>query len=97
MVLQVDSTSVAGVLQGKDSGSMMGRSLIARIKERMHEFTAVWVCHIYKEANGCADILAGLGCDHEVGYKVYDHAPGCLHLALLSDCIGVSTPRRIVL
>lgn len=54
MVLQVDSLAVACMLQGKDVGSATGRSLILKIRQRMLEFDALQVCHVYRGANMCA-------------------------------------------
>lgn len=42
------------MLQGKDVGSATGPSLILKIRQRMLEFDALQVCHVYRGANMCA-------------------------------------------
>lgn len=51
---------------------------------------------MYREANHCADILARMRCEHEVGLVIYEQASIQLEYALLSDIVGVSTPLNVV-
>lgn len=95
VVLQIDSATVAGLLQGREAGSMMGRSFLQGLSSSCRSsWQFAFVIYIYRKANGCADVLAGLGCEHEFGLKVYEQAPMCLQQALLHDCTGVSIATR---
>lgn len=57
----------------------------------------VKVKHIYREVNKRADLLANIGCDLNVSEHVYDVPPSSLGQVLLSNVMGVSTPRSIPL
>lgn len=93
---QVDSQVVAGIIQGRNSASAAGWGLIQRLKMLLLAFKEIKVRHIFREANMCADILAGLGCNSHFGMIVYEQAPVQLDQALHSDVIGVFTLRRSV-
>ncbi|GAU25840.1 hypothetical protein TSUD_31040 [Trifolium subterraneum] len=54
------------------------------------------VCHSYREANACVDALANMGCEHCPGLRIYDQCPVSLRNLLLSDTMGITTPRVIV-
>lgn len=52
---------------------MLQVDLLLRIRQRMLEFDDLRVCHVYREANMCADLLARMDCDQEDGFQVYEH------------------------
>lgn len=93
--LQVDSMVVVNILQGRESATAAGRCLIEKIRQIMQRFTNIRVRHVYREANICADILAGLGCDYELGIRIYENAPSQLVQGLYHDCSGIAIPRLV--
>lgn len=57
-----------------------------------------WSCHIrhvYRKANRCADILAGMGHTSSFECLTLDAAPGSLSIALDADFRGVRLPRLV--
>jgi hypothetical protein len=55
------------------------------------------MCHSYREFNTCADVVANLGCDHELGMRVYEQYSARLSLLLLADITGITIFRVISL
>ena len=49
----------------------------------MKQLRSVYVIHIYKEANRCADAMVSLACDMEADYMIYEEPPAPL-LQLIS-------------
>lgn len=95
--LRLDSIVVVRCLQGRSDGSVAGAHLIHSIQELMLCDWQVKVKHIYQEVNKRADLLANIGCDLNVSEHVYDVPPSSLGQVLLSNVMGVSTPRSIPL
>lgn len=61
----------------------------------MRNFGAVEVCHVYREQNKVADLLAKHSLLHEFGLMIYERPPGSLLETIKDDKAGVSWPRRI--
>jgi hypothetical protein len=57
----------------------------------------VKTCHSYREENACVDALVNLGCDHNLGLRVYDQCSSRVSLLLLADVMGITTPKIISL
>lgn len=51
------------------------------------------VTHVFREANRCADWLAGFAFTQTLGIHFFDHHPMGLGSLLLADICGVSWPR----
>ena len=65
------------------------RSLIARLVQ-------VWVGHVYREANQCADFLAKRGCSMMENFAVFDFPPSVDMLILIdSDKNGLYYYRHV--
>lgn len=92
--LRLDSQVVVRNLQGKDSGSVQGWSLVHRIRRLLALPWRVKIGHIYREANTVANGLANLGCEL-ADYVRFEEAPTHVRHLVFSDLIGVSTPRCI--
>jgi ribonuclease HI len=91
----VDSSVVNNTLNGPNKGSVVGWRLIQEIRRLLALDWEVKVCHSYREANGCADALANMGCEHGLGIRVYDLCPPRLSSLLLADVMGIATSRII--
>lgn len=59
--IQVDSQVIA-----------VGRGLVARMRNLLDSLKEYRVYHIFREANKCAEILAGMDCNHQSGLVVYE-------------------------
>ena len=65
------------------------RSFIARLVQ-------VWVGHVYREANQCADFLAKRGCSMMENFAVFDFPPSIDMLILIdSDKNGLYYYRHV--
>lgn len=63
------------------------------IKHLMARDWIVKVTHVFREANRCADWLAGFAFTQTLGIHFFDHHPMGLGSLLLADICGVSWPR----
>lgn len=72
------SAVVAGTLQGGATGCIAGRSIIGQINNIVKLIKEFRVYPVYREANCCVDLLAGMGCSHQVGLVLYGQAPAQL-------------------
>ncbi|KAI8534767.1 hypothetical protein RHMOL_Rhmol10G0122500 [Rhododendron molle] len=53
------------------------------------------VMHSYREDNGCADKLANLGFQMDVGFRLLDIMPTVVSFQLRADAQGVLYPRLL--
>jgi ribonuclease HI len=93
--VQVDSRVVVQTLNSSNTGSVVGWRLIREIRQLLALDWEIRICHIYREANACADALANMGCDQGLGLRVYEQCPASLSSLLLMDVMGIATPRVI--
>jgi hypothetical protein len=82
-------------LNSTNKGSVVGWRLIQEIRRLLALDWEVKVCHSYREANGCADALSNIGCEHGLGTRVYDLCPPRLSSLVFADVMGIATPRFI--
>lgn len=97
MEVRLDSKAVVECLKGKKDGNFRGWSLIWEIRKLLNSGWTTKILHMYREANKFADILANIGCDQEPHIIEYEHPPSAISHELISDVMGVSTPRLISL
>ncbi|GAU48439.1 hypothetical protein TSUD_100590 [Trifolium subterraneum] len=93
--LNIDSSVVVQVIKtGRMKGSP-GMTLVRNIQRLVNLEWEVRIVHAYSESNQCADTLANTGCtlDRETIY--YDDCPPRVRELLLSDVMGITTPRLI--
>lgn len=74
-----------------------GSGILQKLKRIWSGIHVIRVSHVYREANHSEDILARMGCEHQFGLVLY-MSMFLLKLGklLLSDVMGVSTPRRVL-
>lgn len=97
LLVELDSKVVVTMMK-------MRRTHCARMQPFLDEalellYAPDWFCtinHIYREANSCADILAGvLGHTGSFQWTMLDHAPSALNLALEADARGCGWFRLV--
>jgi hypothetical protein len=52
----------------------------------------VKICHLYREADHCAGVLANLACDGDLNLIVYEQCPAQISSIYLADLVGTFTP-----
>jgi hypothetical protein len=83
-------------LNSSNIGSIVGWRLIREIRQLLALDWEIRICHIYCEANACANTLANMGCDQEPGLHVYEQqCPASLSSLLLMDVMDIATSRVI--
>ncbi|XLT87235.1 hypothetical protein HN873_008988 [Arachis hypogaea] len=96
LVVESDSKCAITLTQKMSPEIHGNSSLIRSIKELLVKMEDVEVRHIYREANFCADALAKLGQEHELGIKFWEQPPPCLFHHLLADASGMKFSRIVV-
>ena len=59
----------------------------------MTRFQQVQVKHCYRQANHCVNLMARLGAEQELEYRLFSSPPVDLAKALEDDCNGVFSNR----
>jgi ribonuclease HI len=95
--VQMDSEIIVNIINKHGQGSVSGWSIIKKIRSLLSLDWSVKICHIYREANRCADMLANMGCVHNHGTLSYHQPPTDLMQVLDDDIRGVSFPRLVAL
>jgi ribonuclease HI len=93
--VEVDSSLVVNTLNSNKNGSIMGSSLVVKIRHLLQMDCEVVVCHSYRETNQCADALADLGCSLHTNICFYESCPTQFSHLIVADALGVSVPRFI--
>jgi ribonuclease HI len=93
--IEMDSTVAVKLLHSTNSPNAFLSSIVNDCRYLLERFEAYTLKHIYREANGCADLLAKAGCDQHSDFLVYTSAPAHVLEALDFD-ISVATRTRLV-
>lgn len=93
--LSLDANVFVQGLNGSTQGSVLGLQLLMSIKKIMAGDWLIRIWHVYRETNKVADALASLGCQLTASLLVYDALQDAIRQLLVSDAMGVSTPRCI--
>lgn len=96
LVVEVDSKIVTALLFARSTHCAHLQPVLEEALALIHD--QQWNCsvhHIFREANQCADILAGLG--HHGGFQVsiLERAPNEINLALMADARGCFFVRLV--
>ncbi|KAF7843621.1 ribonuclease H [Senna tora] len=62
----------------------------------MKKFSDIYIRHIFREANQCADGLAKLGSHNQILFRLWECPPPEISLALLADLAGTSFRENFV-
>jgi hypothetical protein len=71
-------------------------ALIKKIRKVLEQDWNVKIMHEYREANKVADALASIKCSLDHDLIFYDNCPLEIRHIYVSDEVGNSTPRMIV-
>jgi ribonuclease HI len=90
--IRTDSQVIAHSLQNKTNGSIMGGTLIRKIRDLLNGPWEVKIIHVYREANRCADMLANMGSEGIGGIEFFVNPPDRVRQIVREDSRGVSFP-----
>jgi ribonuclease HI len=94
--VQSDSQVIVRSLQDNNNGSsIMGGTLMKRIRDLLKEPWEVKVTHVFREANRCADMLANKGSEGNFEIVFFYHPPLWVRQIVDDDFRGVAFPRII--
>jgi ribonuclease HI len=93
--IRTDSQVIAHSLQNKTNGSIMGGTLIRKIRDLLNGPWEVRIIQVYREANRCADMLANMGSEGTSGIEFFVNPPDRVMQIVRDDIRGVSVPRLI--
>jgi ribonuclease HI len=93
--VRTDSQVIAQSLKNNNSGSIMGCSLMKRIRNLLDGPWEIRIIHVFREANRCADALANMGSEGYSGIEVFVSPPSKVRQIVDEDARGVSFPRLI--
>ncbi|XP_038687586.1 uncharacterized protein LOC119986972 [Tripterygium wilfordii] len=94
--LETDSLVVASWLQDGCVPNIPISNLIYKCCDLLKKDWEVNICHVLREGNRCADLLANLALKHDRGVLVLHQPPVDIIEMLREDVIGVSWPIRVV-
>ena len=92
-----DSNAIIQLVLSDKVGGEGTFSIMAEIRKLLSEDRFTKFTHTYREGNRCADWLANWSCVQELGYKEWMNMPHGIGNLLLSDALGVSTPRFVLM
>ncbi|GAU30604.1 hypothetical protein TSUD_392950 [Trifolium subterraneum] len=95
--VQMDSEIIVSIINKHGHGNVSGWSIIKKIRSLLSLDWSVKICHFYREANRCADMLANMGCVHNHGTLIYNQPLTNLRQLLDDDNRGVSFLRLVAL
>jgi hypothetical protein len=95
--LHIDSLVVARNITDNKSSSIIGKSLVERIRRLLELDWEVVVRHSYREANFCADALANHGCLVENDSVFFAAYPSKFSHLLIANIMRIATPRLVPL
>jgi ribonuclease HI len=95
--LNIDSEAVVHVVNNGISSSVMGYSLLQRIRNLLSMDWTVEMKHTYREANKCAHGMTNLGCTLRYDVIYFNSCPAQISELCHADMVGNSTPRLISL
>jgi hypothetical protein len=76
-------------------GSIMGCTLMKKIRNLLDNPWEVHIIHVFREANRCVDMLANIGSEGISGFELFENPPARVRQIVDDDCRGVSFPRLI--
>ncbi|CAN1800814.1 Putative ribonuclease H protein At1g65750 [Linum perenne] len=93
--LQMDSrAAIALLVNGNDTTNQHALETL-QFNELLSRNWDVRIEHIYREGNGAADFLAGIGYGYPFGSHTFDYSDSRLGYFLRYDCFGIALPRLI--
>ncbi|CAN1177317.1 Putative ribonuclease H protein At1g65750, partial [Linum perenne] len=97
VIVELDSQAAISSIKGLGPLDSRHGPIIHHIQQlRAREWQVVFK-HTYRETNRVVDLLAHMGHGLSLGSHLVTVRPPNIRSALLSDCIGVSSPRQILI
>jgi hypothetical protein len=93
--LRTDSQVIAQSLKDSTSGSIMGSTLMKRIRSLLYGPWEIRIIHVFRKANRCTDILANMDSECLSGIEFFASPPSRVMQIVEDDVRGVSFPRLI--
>ena len=75
--IEMDSLVAIDLILDNKSTNVFLSSMVHDCRSLMDKFVRFSLRHVYREANGCADLLAKSGCDQIVEFSFFQH-PSCV-------------------
>jgi hypothetical protein len=67
--------------------------VLADVTQLVQSFGKIEICHVFREANRCADWIANYAHSLPIGLHYLPQPPIGLSSILLSDIVGIAIPR----
>ncbi|KAF7824182.1 putative ribonuclease H-like domain, reverse transcriptase zinc-binding domain-containing protein [Senna tora] len=93
--LESDSLLAVNFIRNGCNDDHVCAGLIKRVRSLMAHFRYVKILHIFREANGVADFLAGEAVRKKSSFYFDNILPECCKLLILDDVRGVGRPRLV--
>ena len=93
IILELDSKCAVLLISHQVLEAHVCSSLLKAIKELLSRDWNVEICHIYREANSCADRVAKHGHSCGVGFNYFSVLPDFMSLEFCADHMGHHCPR----
>ncbi|MED6209506.1 hypothetical protein PIB30_055360 [Stylosanthes scabra] len=97
LVVESDSKCALLLFQKTKTDSHGSSSLVRLIKEIVASMNSVVFCHIYREANFCAEAMAKYSHSHNAGVLYCSNPPSSLQQHLLVDLRWIKFPRLLLM
>ncbi|CAN1158508.1 Putative ribonuclease H protein At1g65750 [Linum perenne] len=95
VILQMDSKAAIALLVNGNVTTNQHALETLQFNELLGRTWDLRIEHIYREGNGAADFLAGIGYGYPFGSHTFDCSDSSLGYFLRYDCFGMTLPRLI--
>ena len=94
--VELDAKVIVEMLNNVNNANIKLSPLLLDYRSHMVSLTQVWVAHVYREVNRCADYLAKKGCYMREDFVIFDVSPSDeLDKLLVSDINGLYYYRQV--
>ena len=93
LTIEIDAKVIVDVLQNSEYVNHIVSPILDDCRNLMTRFQQVQVKHCYRQVNHCTDLMARLGAEQELEYRLFSSPTVDLAKALEDDCNGVFSNR----
>jgi hypothetical protein len=93
--IEMDSLVVVELFNSTATPNAFLSTVVDNCRYLMERFELSSLKHIFREANGCADLLAKAGCDQQPNFISFSNSPAHVLEALSFDVLNVTWFRLI--
>ena len=95
--VELDAKAIVEMLSNIGSFNRKFSPLLYDYRSLLARLTQVWVAHVYRKVNKCADFLAKKGCSMREDFVIFDVSPSDdLDKLLVFDVNGLYCYRQVV-